>query len=174
MSNEMSWSPGLKPKLASRMKMVAGLAASIPESPAVGEMYYSVDTGQTKIWNGTSWDILQSGEGGSEPVNQGLLDDALLGRLKEHVKRLRRLEPKDQVDELKALKEACVRPSGPKMSTTTHQGQIATQAWYFNRLTKAALLEDLDSFCQILGELYDPLDLDCNCINPLVLTRHGH
>jgi hypothetical protein len=44
--------------------------------------------------------------------------------------------------------------------------------WYCDRLVKAALLDDLESFQAILGELYDPFMLQVRSINPLVLVRN--
>lgn len=36
-------------------------STSLPSNPSVGAMVYEVDTGATRIWNGTSWQIFGSG-----------------------------------------------------------------------------------------------------------------
>jgi hypothetical protein len=173
MANEMSWATGAKPwpraeTLATRIRAMITAGDAEPKSPLKGESFYNTTTHQLKTWDGEKWLTMTTGEGGGVPglVDQGILTDKILERLMKQIEDMRQtMSDEDRVELLKTLKG--------RINSYLEQGNKQTKLnWYCDRLVKAALLDDLESFQAILGELYDPFMLQVRSINPLVLVRN--
>jgi hypothetical protein len=171
MANEMSWGTGTRPGM-SRVMTVAGKSTEIPATgAAVGEMYYSTDTGEIKTWDGTKWVTMATGSGGGGGgvgiLDQGFLTDKILDTLQRFVNAELQESPEHQLKVLKGIKERL-----KNVDPLTLHSKADTQVWYFDRLAKAALLDDRESFEAILQEMYDPILLRVQSLRPLILVRH--